>query len=194
MRQPSTSAGAPVSFACDASTSSSTRAAGDAVAGEVGAPARRPCRRRAAACRRRCRPPRSATAASGAARARGTRPRRARRARRAVDRLGDGTRGSTGAPRGTRGHVRRTMLTGRGPRAAGGRARGRSPRANHAGSRPRTIATGTPAALPITSSAADAISSAIATSVTCSSRPSASVGAAQVDDRGDPGSRRWRRR
>ena len=55
-----------------------------------------------------------------------------------------------------------------------GRARGTEPSRNHVGSRPRTIATGTPAALPITSSAAAAISSAIATSVTCSSRPRAS--------------------
>ena len=52
---------------------------------------------------------------------------------------------------------------------------------------PRTTATGTPVALPMTSSAAGAISSATATSVTCSSRPSASVGAAEVDDGGDTG-------
>ena len=85
-------------------------------------------------------------------------------------------------------------VIGRGPRWAGGRARGTEPSPNHSGSRPRTIATGTPAALPITSSAAAAISSAIATSVTCSSRPERVGRAAQVDDRGDARSRRSRRR
>ena len=76
-------------------------------------------------------------------------------------------------------------LTGRGPRRSGGSARAPSPRATRRGSTPRTIATGTFVALPITSSAADAISSATATSVTCRTRPSASVRVAQVDDRRD---------
>src|SRR6185436_2301420 len=59
--------------------------------------------------------------------------------------------------------------------SCGGRTSWRTePVPNHDASSPRTIATGTLADLPITNSAADAISSAIATSVTISSRPSAS--------------------
>ena len=77
-------------------------------------------------------------------------------------------------------------VTGTGPRAAGGRARGTSRRGTTSRSRPRTIATGTPAALPITSSAADAISSAIATSVTCRIAAERVGRVAQVDDGRDP--------
>ena len=172
MRQPSTSAGAPVSFACDASTSSSTRAASTPSRCEIGAPARahavgeRLLRVGAVDDRR------TATAASGAARARCRRPRRARRAPPGRPARG-GTRGSIGAPRGTRAAVAASsseqVLVRR--RA---RARGTSPRGTTSASSPRTIATGMPAALPITSSAAAAISSATATSVTCRMRPSAS--------------------
>ena len=65
--------------------------------------------------------------------------------------------------------------------------RGPMPRRSQLGSTPRTTATGMPADLPITSSAAPASSSATQTSVTCISRPSASVGAPQVDDGRDAG-------
>src|SRR5262245_1159449 len=48
------------------------------------------------------------------------------------------------------------------------------PSRSHSASSPRTIAAGTPCDLPITNSAPAAISSAIATSVTCNTWPSAS--------------------
>ena len=79
----------------------------------------------------------------------------------------------------------RARVIGRGLLAAGRMSCRTEPSPNHDGSSPRTIATGTPAALPITSSAAAAISSAIATSVTWSTRPSRVGSVAQVDDRGD---------
>ena len=114
------------------------------------------------------------------ARARCTPPRRAHRASR-VALARRRTHGSTGALRGTRGR----RVNGRGPRPAGGSGRGTSRRRTMPRSRPRTIATGTPDALPMTSSAAPAISSAIATSVTCRMRPERVGRLAQVDDRGD---------
>ena len=72
-------------------------------------------------------------------------------------------------------------------RVAHDRRAARCRRRSHSGSTPRTTATGTPVALPITSSAAPAISSTTATSVTCSSRPKVSVGAPQVEDGADAG-------
>ena len=56
-----------------------------------------------------------------------------------------------------------------------GRSRSAAPSPNHDGSTPRQIATGMPAALPQTRSAAAASSSTMQTSVTWSSRPSESV-------------------
>ena len=66
-------------------------------------------------------------------------------------------------------------LSERGLRRRSGRSRRPPNRGAAMRVRPRTMATGSPEALPMTSSAAAAISSATQTSVACSSRPKASV-------------------
>ena len=183
MRQPSTSAGAPVSLRVrrvdelvDARRRRRRRRRGRRASV-------RPCRRRA---------PASPSALSTTTNRHG-REWCGAGARHAASTSASSSRAATGSGRNARIDRRASRnagtacdVTGTGPRAAARTSSRYEPSRNHVASRPRTIATGTPDALPITSSAAAAISSAIATSVTCSIAAERVGRLAQVDDRRDP--------